>query len=482
MHRVLLVLGIAVIALVEATSPDGSLEAATRQLLSTVQQQSDGNRLLLLSSLRQLRDPTLHGFFMQLAQCGGPMARSHAILGLAEIDPSRHVDPALIMQLDSPAVRYSTIQTAIQLDLIDTPQMHELLDWGDLEAKSRVLFYAEILSRGDPVDRKALTDLAAHPDLSVAGLAACLLARPGDHAALGALKTRLEAAPEAARNFLLPELCAAVTIYRLTSVVDWIAETAQRRDLPPGVIAECVSTLLALDPDRGVAVWAAALEADPSYSNAVRYGLLLLYAAPSVPASSFDRLPSNDKLLASMANAGRMLTTGDKVALALIELVDLGHRGTIGWVMGAARDLDDEQSTRLYKHLIDTLETGDPRWRGARAEVAFVAVSRLVAIDSEAVTARLDRASQNSVTQEVILLGLLESTSSAAGVAARRMNRTGFSRADAVATILVAKHNKQLTPEELRHLRVIATGGGRIGEILRAQAAWLYVRHAHFTE
>jgi hypothetical protein len=84
--------------------------------------------------------------------------------------------------------------------------------------------------------------------------------------------------------------------------------------------------------------------------------------------------------------------------------------------------------------------------------------------------------------QESILLGLLESRSPAAGTAARRVPRTGFSRADSLAMILIAKHAGQLTPVELEQLGVIAAGGGRISEVLRAQAAWLYLRHASRTE
>ena len=478
MRRLLLALAPVVFAMAATAAPDRAVVASTRHLQSAVQRQPDDSDLMLLSSLRQLRDPRMRSFFLQLAQNGRPMARIHAILGLAEIDPSGHIDPWLISRLDFPDARYATVENAIQLDLIDTPQMKELLGWDDLEAKSRVLLYAEIMTRDEPVDRTALVDLAAHTEMDIAGLAACLLAQLGDTETFDAYRTNLAAAPHDIRNALLAGLWSAIRVYELTATLDWIAETIDLGDLNPEVVARGVSTLLVLDPERGAAVWARTLGADPTYSTTVRYALILLAAGTGVPMSAYDRLPGDDPLLGRMADAGRALASGVDVASHLIELMDLGHAGTMGGVMSVAVDLDDEQAARLYGHTIDALETGVPHSAVSRAKVAFVAASRLFDIDPEALVGRLDRAPDNSLMQEAILLGLLESTSPDAATAARRVNRTGFSRADSLATILIAKHSEQLTPAELQQLGVIAAGGGKISEMLRAQAAWLYLRHA----
>ena len=478
MNRVLLVLGPAVIAMAAAAAPDRAVSASTRHLQSAVQRQPNDRDLLLLSSLRQLRDPRIRAFFLQLAQNGRPMARIHAILGLAEIDPSGHIDPWLISRLDFPDARYATIENAIQLDLIDTPQMKELLGWDDLEAKSRVLLYARIMTTDEPVDRAALADLAAHTELDVAGLATCLLAQLGDPETFNTYRTNLATVPDELRNRLLAALWGAIRAYELDALLDWIDETIGQGDLHPQVTAQGVLTMLVLDPDRGAALWSRALGADPTYSMTVRYALILLDAGTAVPTSAYDRLAGDDPLLSRMANAGLALASGIDVASTLIELVDLGHAGTMRWVLKVARDLDDTQASRLYGHLIDTIDTGDRHAAARRAKVSFVAASRLFDIDPDALIERLDRAPENSLMQEAILLGLLESTSSAAAQAARRINRSGFSRADSLATILIAKHSEQLTPAELQQLGVIAAGGGKISEMLRAQAAWLYLRHA----
>ena len=150
--------------------------------------------------------------------------------------------------------------------------------------------------------------------------------------------------------------------------------------------------------------------------------------------------------------------------------------------MQVATDLDDAQAARLYTHVIDTIESGDPRSAQTRTEVAFIAASRLFDIDKQAIIDRLDRAADNSLLQEAILLGLLDARSPEAGAAAENVDYSGFSRADSLAIILIAKHAQELTPTQLRQLGSIAAGGGQVSEMVRAQAAWLYLRHADRVE
>ncbi len=479
MRRAILLLGPAVLAMaVVAVPSERSVDASIRHLRSAVLPPADGGQPVLLSSLRQLRDPRMRSFLLQLAQHGDPRAQVHALLGLAEIDPSGHVDPWLISQLDDENARYATIESAIGLDLIDTPQMKELLGWDNLEPRSRVLLLAEILSRDEPVDREALAALAAHSDLGVSGLAACLLAQLGDGAALDAYRVRVDAEPDRTRNLLLRAMWAAVRAYELTAAKDWVAETVEGGGLRTEVIAGGVSTVLVLDPERGVDLWTKTLGADPSYTRMVRYAFLLLAAGPAVPASAYDRLPADDILLAGMTHAGKARSNDTDVVSALIQLVDIGHGGTMGWAMQVAEDLDDKQAARLYTHVIDTMQSGAPSSMEARAEVALIAASRLFDIDADAIRERLDRVPGNGLVEEAILLGLLNAKSPAAGSVTDHADHTGFSRADSLAMILIAKHAEQLTTAQLQQLGSIAAGGGQVSEMLRAQAAWLYLRHA----
>lgn len=465
-----------ILVLSAPSADDRALQAAVRHLRRAVVPRRDGSHLLLLASLRQMRDPTLRSFFYELSQQGNSLLRIHAILGLAEIDESGHIDPWLISQLDSPQARYAAIVNALQLNLIETAQMEELLGWDDLEAQPRAELLARLVAEGKAVDRAALKRLADNPSLDIAGTAAVTLVELGDSSVFDAYRGRVGAAPRAEQTRHLREMFAAAESYGFTSALDWIAETVNDPQTAPEVKTQGIATVLALDPQRGVVLWEAALGSQPSYATCVRYGLLLLEAGPSVPAEAYDRLPRGDPLIERMAAAGRAVSSGENVAAALNALIDLGHTNTTRWAMTVVEEIDGDQAKLVYEHLIDRVE-GDPQRRDERAQLAHIAAAKLFEIDQDAVIERLNAAEDDSLTQQAILMGLLESKSEAAGEAARGIKRIGFGRADSLALILVAKHTKEPTVEELYQLGVIASGGGRVSEFLQAQAAWLYLKH-----
>ena len=457
-------------------SPERAAEASIRQLRRAVVPRPDGSHLLLLSSLRQLNDPSLRSFFYQLSQHGDPKVRIHAILGLARIGESGKVDPWLITRLENPDDQFAVITSGLELGLIDTPQIKKLLEWHDLASRGRVMLLAELLARGEPADRNALTSLAEDPRPDISGLAAGVLAQLGDDTAFASHRAVVEAMTEAERRRHLRTLYRLIATFKLTNLVEWVVESLHAYDLDPEIEDRGIMTVLVLDPQRGAAVWAEALGGEPDQGTCVRHALLLLEAGPTVPSSAYDRLPRGDLLVDSMAQAGRAVSQGPDAAEALIELLALGHFRTTHWAVSAAGDLPDEQAARVYGHLLDGFDD-DARGQTMRAELAMIAAGRLFEIDPEAVVERLLEAKDDGPTQEAILLGLLGSDSPAAGEAARRVKHVGFGHNDSLALILIAKHAVSPTPEELEQLGVIASGGGRVSDVLRTQAAWLYLKH-----
>ena len=214
------------------------VDASIRHLRLAVVTRSDGAHLLFLAALRQLRDPSLRSFYLQLAQHGDPGAQIHAVLGLAELDPSGHIDPWLVSQLDDPAARYATIDNALQLDLIDTPQIKELLGWDDLETKSGVMLMAELLQRAEPVDQEALAVLAESQDLNVAGLASCLLTQLGNESVFGVFESKLAFVPTSQRGLVERGLVSAIGVYELSSMIDWIVKLVQQPDCDESLVAD----------------------------------------------------------------------------------------------------------------------------------------------------------------------------------------------------------------------------------------------------
>ena len=73
-------------------------------------------------------------------------------------------------------------------------------------------------------------------------------------------------------------------------------------------------------------------------------------------------------------------------------------------------------------------------------------------------------------------MGLFDTTDDRVGQIARDVRRLGAARADSLAWLLLARHAASLSPDEIRQISLIASGGGQVSDGLRAQAAWILIR------
>lgn len=466
--------------LAAAPADDRATQASIRQLRSVVTPRGDGTDVALLATLRQLRDPSLRPLLVRLAREGDPAAQVQAVLGLAEIDEARRLDPDLLAAIETPAAQRTVLAAAIDRDLIDPAAMEAALAGGSLSPPARALLIAALVARGRDVDRKELARLAESPNLETAGLAACAAAHLVRGEVSGSYRARVSGLGALRRAEHLAEIFSLVRALRLAGAVDWVAEETAAADVEV-VVAQGVATVLALDPPRGAALWREALRRDPAPTASVRYAILLLSVAPRADASAYEAIPRDDELLARLARAGEALCSGGDPSGALGALVDLGHAESARLALDLARELDPEQATRVYLHAIDAVE-GSPEGQNARVERAVAATMRLFEIDPDRAEERLLAAGHDSATQQAMLLGLLDARSPAAAEAARRVGRPGFGRADTLALLIVARHATVLDSADLRRLGVIAAGGGSLSEILQVQAAWLYLKHTQQLE
>lgn len=460
---------------------DRASDASLRLIRKAMAPQQDGDDLLILFSLRQLGDPSLKSFFHQLAQQGGPVIRVHAILGLGEISENSQVDPQLISQLDSPQARYTVIANSLQMNFLSPEQIKLLLEDEQLEARPRITLMAEQVSNGKEVDKIALERLAGNSNYSVAGLAACLLAQLGDKAYINNYHSTLKAVSSSSQERHLSDLFRAIRQYRLTEALTLIDEALMTSSSLNDVVLQGLTTMLMLDPVRGASYFSRYFAGESSYANQVRYALLLLEVSAQVPIDVFDLLPADDQLLSSLASAGRAVRRGTGASKPLIELLKLRHYRASRWALRTAKDLDSNQATEIYQFLLSSVDTERDR-QDERAEMAMIAAARLFEINPQAVIDRLLDVVDDSLTQEAILMGLLDSPSPEAGIAASQVKRIGYGRADSLALILIAKHATKLSSDELRDLGVIASGGASVSDILQAQAAWLYLKHSNLLE
>lgn len=466
------------IALATTAGPDvETTEIAIHMLGRAVNAQPDGGHLPLLFALRQLRDPDLKPLFYQLAQQPDWQMQVHAVLGLGEIDPSKHIDPWLITQI-TPLAQEQVVATGLDLDLISRDQIPEILKWEKLHSMARMFLLSELVLLKEPIDQNELLELTKSDDDHIAGLCAGLLAQLGNAVPLTAFGTRLAALADEPRKDVQIWLLEAIRRYHLIACTAWVNSLLEESTVDTDVAYRGIYTLLDLDPDAGIQQWNRFLGEKPEYSQRVRFGMVLLAIGPSVPASAYDRLlvDSSEELITKMVAVGKSISEKADPSEPLNQLLDLGHGKTTNWAMDFVAKLPPQQAAPVYKHMIDRL-AGTANEQNNAVALAVQSTSKLFEIDQQAVLDRLRQAEDDSLQQQAILLGLFETTSPAAGQAAGALRRIGSGRADSLAFLLMAKHSKTLSPGDTEQLGQIAAGAGRVSDILQIQAAWMYLKH-----
>lgn len=487
-HAIALCLAITACAIAPAQSPSvDPADAAVTHLRKAVQSQRDGSHLPLLFALRQLRDPALRPLFEHLIQHNDWQIRVHAVLALAEIDPAGHIDPALISRV-GPTAQEAVIASALDLQLLPVDQIKQTLQLGDLGDLPRLMLYAELALLGHDINLEDLHALIEHDDLRVAGLASLLKSRAGNSAPFQAFQSRFTAASLRMQRAVLPWLLDAVRQYRLTDAEPWLRFLYQDPQLPARDKQFVVLTAFEVDPARNIDLWKDFLSTSPTYSQAVRAGFMLLAAGENAPPHAYDQLLahfSDDDLLARLTAAGKALALGQDPTDTMINLLDLGHPRTTEWVMTMLRKQDDPAAARVYRHIIqklleDTLES--EAVAPERIGLAVNAATQLFDQDPQWIIDNLLDDNTSTVLRNALLLGMFESESSHAGQAAASLSTIGVGREASLRTLLIARHAPSLTDENKRQLGIIAAGGGRVSDVMRAQGAWLYLKHTGKTQ
>ncbi len=452
-------------------------DSAKRHLVRSAQAQRDGSHLIRLTSLRVLRDPEMRPLFYDLLQHKEWQVQVHALLGLAEIDSDTGLDPLLLTQVD-PLAREQALSTAIDLNLLHAEAMQKLLEWNRLETANRLLLMAELQEAGEPIDVERLRELADDNDLLIAGVASLLLANGGDESALSTISSRLKKATQTEREQVLQRMFDVVRIYEINAATPWLNDTLRRVD-DDDLAYWGTFSLMTMNPELGRPHWNRILGDDPTYHQRVRAGLQLLEAGIPVDSTARKQLGADeDELIQRMAAASNAIAADRNVIETMEALIDTGHPQCIEWALRHAQDMPGEQSRSIYVYFINRLEapTRNARELDVRAQ-AISAMSNLSILDADVASQLLLDSDDDSMKQQTLLIGALQGHSPKLAEAARPIRRIGSSRPDSLALLLLAREGSGLKDQDIQQLGRIAAGGSMLGEMLQAQAAWLYLKH-----
>lgn len=457
---------------------DDYTETATRHLMEAVQTQGDGSHLARLSSLRLLRDPAMKDLFYRLLQHDDWHVQVHALLGLAEIGDEQQLDPWLVTQID-PQAREQVIAHSIDMELLSTAGMQEILQWDHLESTNQLLLMAELQNAGetDLVAPERLRALADDSDLAIAAIASLLLAE-SDPAPLSAVDARLATASPSERLSVLRRMIEVIRIYELESAAPWlddVLEDEQSDDL----LYWGTYTLMTVAPDRARPHWNRMIGSSPSYRNRIMGSLQFLEAGLAPDAGARSKLRAgDDPLIASILDTAEMQAAGQPIAAQVKELIQTGHPRVIDWALRTSRDLPVDQAVSIYGHFIDLPDATRRRSQEiTQRSHAISAMATLLEIAPDEAIGRLQTAEDDSMQQQTLLMGSMQSQHPELADTVAQIRRIGSSRPDSLALLILARTGEHLSPNDLQQLGRISAGGGQLNNTLQIQAAWLYLKH-----
>ncbi len=477
--RIILLIAIGLSWTHATRAEDDRFDDAVRIMRRATTVRSTGEHILFLSSLRQLNDPDLQPLFSSLSQVKNPTIQTNAVLGLAELSKTRHIDPWKLSQIKDTRFRAMAIIQARNDALIGPDELREILIWDDLTEDLRVYVVLVLVSMDQPVDVAALQTLMKDGKLpgtrTYAALALRHLGHPEDTDE--PLKA-MDSLPPQLRDGALREILSTMAYMKLSGAAPWIREQLDRTELSPGTEDIALRSLLALDPAAGAAEWQGRYADATNIGAKVRLTLMLLEVADQVDAALFaPASQDSNELLANLGKAGRLVATHQPGVEVCQTLIGLHHPPSTAWVLEHAKTLPPELAEPIYSAMIaDTLEEGGAR--NDRLELARLASAELLKIDAAALRSVLDlaRSRQRLLTIESILSGALTAASPTALQLIDGIDEWDSTRAQSLTLIIRARYADALTEDDLYRLSLVFRGGGSVTAAAEVQAAWLYLR------
>ena len=464
------------------TEPDELFDAAVRTVRKASQVRPGGEHLLLLQSLRQLRDPDLEPLFSTLSQSRRPAMQIGGILGLAELSPSGRVDTWKLSQIRETRYRALAIVEAYRQDLLGPEELRQILAWTDLQEELRVYVLLMLASRGEPVDAAALRGLMTEGVLPGTKVYAALTLRHlGEVEGTDAALAEIDRLPGSAREAAILDILDTLERFGLRGAAPWVASLVGPDSSTPAVQQAALDTLFTLDVKAALPLWNGRWSAAEGASQQVRLGLILLDHAASVGSDAFRPLQdASYDLVARMGDAGAAAAAPpprQALVPAAVRLIAQRHLPSSAWVLRHAETEEPGVAEELLAALIvDAFEEGPAP--DERLDLARQAAGLLLERNPARLRSLLDRARTESerLAVEAMLSGALGVMDERALSLIEGVEDWGSTRAASLAMIVKARYSPSLSPDDLYRVGLIFRGAGSVSSPAEVQAAWLYLK------
>lgn len=476
--------------------PDRSVSDALTAILGrAVLSGNESERATAVAALRRLRDPALLPLFAHVLMGGGVSPQLHAMLGIAELDPTRGLDLLAVRQLPDASWRSIMVLEAAKAGLLDDNQLIEVGAWRDLEPGPRVQIAGRALRQGRGIDAEAIRPLLDDPSAEMALCAAVVVAQSaGDAAADRVMRTRwrsLVGTPEALRR-----VAVFVGANRLGAGAAMLGQIHADLLGKDTVLADdvLVAQLLAA-PELTATTEKILVRLEKSTPVAERRSLAArlldasLVLGDSMPQAIGEALAGDtEPTLAAAGSAVHALSIGcGSSGGALVRLAQRPDGPTLAWCLKAAEVRHWQDARSIRQAVLGTALGQTGVARAALEPVAADAAFDLAKSEPGVLTDELALAvtAGDALACRVLLDGLLrcgraESTAvvTAFGLDAKPAGRWPDATCAALALMVAARSDPQgagVLAERLKDL-ALGTGGAGLSTPIRVQAAWLALR------
>lgn len=460
----------------------------------------DGRHNTMLLALRHLRDPQLAPWFETLTTSPFAAQRVHGQLGLAEISPAGRLDLATIAEIEDPAELTQLIGAALDIDLIGTADLTQVLRWESLDTASKQALAVRVVAGSGAVEEPLLRaslirddDDAGIATLLRHGLSALMLMERGDRSAMGELRKLDELGTQVDRELVQAQLFEAAMRHGFASIGPWAMEIASDPERDPMLRLSALRAALRFpvngDATPAVVVWESMFENEEDAAQRVRLALTALEAAPWTEPGLYRMLEADtDPHFVLIAAAGQAIAGGRlDTAEALIALIEHGHPLTIQWAGRYANEhASDADRGAILLAIVEGADRGNPQTRGRRIAFAIAASQALAESGSIEQRDRLlplldpsdtPRRRGELAMHHIVLLGLVRAQAGGLEDFVAQIPDQPDADAADLALLLRARWGDAISATQWERVSQIVAGASSLDVSLRVQLAWLYLKH-----
>jgi hypothetical protein len=460
---------------------DDAYDAAVMLLRASLTVDRRNNFNNLLRSLRHLKDPKLKPLFKDLTFSDNRLMRTHAILGLAEIDPSGKIDLQLLSEIKDPAMQAELVGAAMDTELLDVSTAKQLLAWPGLDGDAKVVLAAHLVEKRQYDDAKLIKTLAEGGSPSRKGLCGLMLLQLNDPAGLDLLDA-IDKSTDRNRDDVRAFLLQTMYRFKFDRAASWAARIAVEPGANENLTLSALRSAMRFGDKASSKLWTQRFNSTGDSADKMRYALSALNLAPWAEPALFDVLIANeDATLRQIGSTGKAVAQQRGIVDEVAKLLKVGHPIANAWALGyASHHADADVANGILTAIIKSY--GDPadRNRAQRLDEIISAVQLLCEKDPKTASATIRPIIASPQTEkpylQALLIGLIRASKGDPHEILAGLPALPDYNANGLRLLLLAKHGVPLSAQQLSDLGLLVRGGGAMPDPIRIQAGWAYLK------